>query len=100
MKELIDLELIIIDDPLRIGEIFPDRVSVRLVFGLRLDKIAVKEIKQKFIQQNLAGRKEVTPARPGLPNQLLVLPVPSYTNNGVGFVFLRRRGVIGQRLEG
>ena len=77
MKELIDLELIIIDDPLRIGEIFPDRVSVRLVIGFRLDKIAVEEIKQEFVQQNLAGRKEVTSARPGLPIKLCVLPVPS-----------------------
>ena len=70
MKELIDLELIIIDDPLRIGEIFPDRVSVRLVIGFRLDKIAVEEIKQEFVQQNIAGRKE-DELSPRSPNQAL-----------------------------
>ena len=100
MKELIDLKLILIDDPLRIGEILPDRVAVRLVIGLRLDKIAVKEIEQVFVQQNLADWKEVTPAGPGLPNKLVVLPVPSHTNTRAWFVFLCRGGVIGQRLEG
>ena len=75
MQKLIDLELIVVDDPFRIRQILPNSVPARLVIGRGLDKVPVKTIEQKFIQKNFAGRKDITSAGSRLPRQFVVPPV-------------------------
>jgi hypothetical protein len=77
MQKLIDLELIIVDYPLRVCQIVLNGVPTRLVSGRGLDKVPIKAIEQKFIQQNLPCREDITSARAGFPRQLIVPPVPN-----------------------
>lgn len=84
MQKLIDLELVIINDPLGIRQILPNGVPVRLVIGRGLDKVPIETIEEEFIQENLAGREDITPARAGLPRQFVVPPVANGFNDSTG----------------
>ena len=100
MHKLIDLELVVVDDPLRIGQILPNGVPARLVFGRGLDKVPIKPVEQEFIQDNFTGRQDITSARTGFPRQFVVPPVANRFEDLTGFA-CTRSGTFGrQRLVG
>ena len=71
MQKLIDLELIIVDHPLRIRQIVLDGVPTRLVIGRGFDKAPIKTIEQSgktIVTMKIGGNFD----RTGLPEPFVM----------------------------
>src|SRR5437899_12805292 len=88
MEELVRHELVIIDDPLRIGQMLPECVTVRAVHRLRLGEIAVVQIEQQEVADDFDPWDDVALAGTGIQGE-----------SGLGHFGGRWRGSGGGRLR-
>ena len=69
MQELIYGELVVVDDPLHIGQVPPKSVAVRTVDLLVSEIVAIVPIERELVRDDLESGDDVTPAGPRLPGQ-------------------------------
>jgi hypothetical protein len=67
VQELVDRKLVVVDHPMRISHVLPERIECGLVYSFRLDKMPVVLIEQEQVSRNFNGGKEVAATGPRLP---------------------------------
>jgi hypothetical protein len=67
VQELVDRKLVVVDHPMRISHVLPERIECGLVYSFRLDKMPIELIEQEQVGRNFNGGKEVAATGPRLP---------------------------------
>ena len=75
VQELIDGELVLVKDPLRVRHVRTNGVAGRTVFIFWLGVMPIIEVEQKAVGEDLKHRYEIAPAGPHLPGRRLFQPL-------------------------
>jgi len=71
VQELVDLELIVVDDPLRIGEVLTNGTAAGSIVFPRFDEMAIVLVQQEDIGQYFGGGNDIAATTTGIPVKTL-----------------------------